>query len=194
MSLSLDEILQCEERLQAEIAERECLLAVVKVMRGYAAKGQCIGSMDFSLVGSVLRLGAPKALIVESAPEQAATPSPKPAPLPPPKRYIHPELEELAKHCSSHVAIVKWAIGRITDDFSLQHIQQLLKREGYSLSGAAISTVLTRMKRNGEIDQTIRSRGPVPAIFRKPECASAAVDHTIEPGGDGEMAADAAAA
>jgi hypothetical protein len=170
MSITLDELIQCEERLQTEIMERECILAAVRVLRSHAARGQSIASMDLGLLRSALLPSTGKALIVEPKVEEPVIPSP--APLPPPKPYRHPELEELTRYHATNVAIVRWGIGQVNTDFSVQHLYKLLEREGYRLSGAQISTVLTRMRKNGEIQEVVQSSGPIGTIFRRPASAT----------------------
>ena len=71
----------------------------------------------------------------------------------------------------THVQYVKWAIQRMTDDYSLRDIAALLEREGRPMGGSEISVVLTRMKCRGEIQEITRGHGPIPAVFRKPENA-----------------------
>ena len=66
-------------------------------------------------------------------------------------RYIHPELAEIGHRYGNYGTLVKWAISRMTDDYDLRDIQELLKREGSPLKSAQISVVLTRMKGRGEI-------------------------------------------
>ena len=165
MALTLHEIVEHQERLRAEILERECLLAAFNVLQEYAANGQNPKSVDLATLTSALPAGTRRAPVVNAPPAQL--PAPKPVPYV--KPYIDPELEELLEHNRTHVAVVRWAIERMTDDFSLADIRKLLARAGYSLVGPEISVVLTRLKRQGEIEEIERAHGPTPAMFRKPE-------------------------
>jgi hypothetical protein len=167
MSITLEQIAELEERLRSEIVQRECLLAAIGVFRTYSAKGQWPESLD---------LGALPAALVRPVHEVRAEPAPLPAPappalppVPPPKPYIHPELEELTRQRRSNVAVVRWAIGRMTEDFTLADIRKLLEREGCPLRGPEISVVLTRLKRDGRIEEIQKAQGPIGATFRKPE-------------------------
>jgi hypothetical protein len=170
MPLTLDEVLQYQERLQAEIVERECLLASLKILQKYAVNGETPRSVDLSRLTSVLPSST--LLLGASAEQLPAPPNPPPPPGPPKpyvKPYIHPELEVLS---NNNVGVVRWAIQRMTHDYSLIDIRKLLDREGHWIKGAQISVVLTRMKRQGEIEEIECGRGPVPSTFRAPESAS----------------------
>lgn len=167
MSITLDQIAEFEERLRAEIVQRECLLAALGVFRTYSAKGQWpesldLGSLTSALVRPVHNLAAePVSLPVPSSPVSLP-------PAPPAKPYRHPELEQLTHHFATNVAIVRWAIGRMTENFSVTDIRKLLEREGWQMAGSKISVVLTRMKNQGEIEEIEQAHGPIGAIFRKP--------------------------
>ena len=171
MSITPEQITELEERLRTEIVQRECLLAALGVFRTYSAKGQWPESLDLGLLTSAL------VRPVHDLPsERPPLPAPAPAslpPAPPPKPYIHPELEELTKHSRTNVAIVRWAIARITEDFSVADIRKLLEHEGYSLGGPQISVVLTRMKNQGEIEEIESPRGRLGAIFTKAQASLA---------------------
>jgi hypothetical protein len=188
MSITVDELMHCEERLQTEIVERECLLAAVRVLRSHAAKGQSLGLLDLSVLGSVLPLSPAPALPLGSGGESAMEAVAESAPAPPPaeKRYIHPELQRL--YPRTNVACVKWALARLPEEFSLRDVQQLLEREGYPLGGAQISVVLGRMKAAGRIREIRPSAGPNPALFLQPAVATTA---PAPVGADAEEAATA---
>ncbi len=163
MSLTLQEIIEHQDRLRREIVERECLLAAFNVLHGYAANGQGHDPAHFGvLVSALSQTASPKAL-----PNAVATPAaaalPAPAPEPP---YMHPELKALNSSFGSNVAVVRWAIARMTEDYSLADIQKLLLQEGSLMRGAQISVVLSRMRTTGEIQEIERSYGPIPARFR----------------------------
>src|SRR5713226_3030557 len=94
MPLTLDEIVEHEERLRREIVERECLLAAFKVLHGYAANGQGPKSLE---LGSLVSALLPSTSDV-SLNELGAPPPPAPAELPaqaPVTRYMHPELRAI---------------------------------------------------------------------------------------------------
>jgi hypothetical protein len=170
MNPTLDEIATHRARLREEIMERECLLAALEIFEKYAASGHIPQSMQ---------LGSLVSKFVPSRPadlkELPSSHAPPPAPValppkPPVERYIHPEL----KHWSfqghgANTNLVRWAIQRMTGDYSLHDIAALLEREGRGLFPADISVVLTRLKRRGEIEEITRSAGPKPAVFRTPE-------------------------
>jgi hypothetical protein len=167
MPLTLDKILQCEERLQAEIAERECLLAAVKVMRSYAEKGKSLKALEVGALGqALLAPAAANTLTVVSVAQEPAKPAPA---LPQPKRYIHPDLEKLRLGHGGDTAVVNWAIGGMTADFTLHDVSKLLKREGCPMRNPRISVVLTRFQRHGRIHVIERGRGPIPQRFRQPD-------------------------
>lgn len=178
MPLNLDEILQCEERLQAEIAERECLLAAVTVLRGYAEKGRSLVGVELGAFSKAL-LSTDKAktlLLDDAAAEKPAEAAPPPPPgLPRPKPYVNPELAQLVgqngRRHGSDTVVVRWAIERMTEDFTLNDIARLLKREGSPMQNAQISVVLTRLKRRGEIHEIRRGGGRTGALFAKPVVA-----------------------
>jgi hypothetical protein len=168
MELTLDEIVENEERLRREIVERECLLAAFNVLHGHFVNGQGPNSLELSSLVSALIFSRPAV----ARPEQrAALPPPPPPPPPPPlpKRYIHPELAAIGSLFGSGTKIVRWAIQRMTDNYSLPDIVALLEREGRPMRSAEVSVVLTRLKSRGEIEEIQRSSGPIPAVFRKPE-------------------------
>jgi hypothetical protein len=169
MTLTIDEVLRCEERLQTEIAERECVLAAIKVLKEHAHKGRCLTGLDSGVLGWALqRSPATKTLLLE-AKTDSAVPEPAPA-LPRPKPYIHPELESLSRGMyGSDTRVVSWAIARMSEDFTLNDISKLLKREGNPMRHAKISVVLTRLKGNGRIQEIKCGRGPNASVFRKPE-------------------------
>jgi hypothetical protein len=170
MTITLDQLLEHQDRLRREIVERECLLAAFDVLQGYMAKGKGPASVELGTLVSALARFTPAL----SLPEEAATvPVPVPAilPAPPPvKRYVNPEFETFQfRGHGRNSKLVWWAIQRMTADYSLRDIQTLLEREGGNLRSAEISTVLTRLKARGEIEEIRRSAGPYPALFRGPE-------------------------
>jgi hypothetical protein len=179
MPLTLDEIVQYQERLQAEIVERECLLASLTVLQKYAADGNSPKSFDLrsALPSSILLLGAS----AEQLPAPLKPPPPAEAPKPYVKPYIHPELQAIGTYHGRNSRIVSWAIQRMTADYSLHDIQALLEREGGALRSAEISVVLTRMKGRGQIEEIKRGSGPIPAVFRTPEDAISEESQTVPP-------------
>jgi hypothetical protein len=188
MPLTLDEIVEHEERLRLEIVERECLLAAFKVLHGYAANGQSPKSMELSSLASALvSPSAPPAPLTEvtAEPVPAAAPATLPAPAPY-KPYVNPELIALGAQRRSDGLMVKWAIQRMTDDYTLRDIVALLEREGLNMPAAQISVVLTRLKSRGEIEEIKRGGGRRPAVFRKPESAPPPETNSTEQTGSAE--------
>ena len=173
MCLTLEEIISHRDRLRREIVERQCLLAAFDVLHGYMAGGESRNSVELGSLVSTLATALPDSPLSEriaALPQAAPMALPRPAPEPP---YVHPELNVLFEGGASNVQFVRWAMARMTEDFSLKDIKALLTREGYPMPGAQISVVLTRMRNGGEIEQIARSHGPIPARFRKPPSAIA---------------------
>lgn len=177
MSLTLDEIKQQQGRLQAEIAERECGLAILKALHDYAVGGRNPQTLDSNLLRSVFTGSTSSPLQLNEAANEKPVVRALPPP-PPVKRYIHPELEtpDYRRLHGRNGKLVQWAIARMTEDFSLRDIAALLHREGSDMGLPEISVVLTRLKGRGEIQEVRRGNGRTPTIFAKP--ASAAADQT----------------
>ena len=177
--------MEYEERLRREIVERECLLAALKVLHGYAANGEGPKSMELGSLVSALAPSTPHSPLQERTdplpPAQAALPAHAPV-----TRYMHPELRALRSQFGNNGQIVWWAIQRLTEDFSLRDIRALLEREGYQMKSAEISVVLTRLKSRGEIKEVKRGNGPIPALYRKPESATPPETKSDDPMGDTE--------
>jgi hypothetical protein len=167
MNLTLAEIPTHRLRLRREIMEREALLASFDVLEKYAAIGHAPASLNLiDLLSSLLPSSQP-------APAREAETSAKPAPVdPPPARvepYVHPELKALSRNSvGKYGSFVRWAIPRMTRDFSIHDLQKLLKREGEPMRSAQISVVVSRLKDRGEIEQVKPGSGPIPALFRPP--------------------------
>jgi hypothetical protein len=168
MPLTLDEIVDHEERLRREIVERECLLAAFKVLHGYAANGQGPKLLELGSLVSALAPSTPQNPLEERTASLPPAPAALPAvaPVPP---YMHPELHAIGNRFGSNSKIVWWAIQRMTEDYSLHDIAALLEGEGRPMRSSEISVVLTRLKSRGEIEEVKRSSGPIPAVYRKPE-------------------------
>jgi len=90
--------------------------------------------------------------------------------------------------------IVWWAIQRMNDDYSLRDIRPLLMREGRNMKSSEISVVLTRLKSRGEVKELKCSRGPMPAVYRKPERATPPETKSDDLIGDAETTTASAAA
>lgn len=146
--------------------ERECILAALKVVRTYAVNGHAPQSLELLPLAALLLDPAQE---VQSPPAALPPPPSTQNPAPIPQRKINPELEKLGFGYGCYTDVVKWAIQRMTTDYSLLDIAALLEREGRTLHGARISVALTRLKRRGEIQEIKRGAGPKPAVFRKPE-------------------------
>jgi hypothetical protein len=168
MNLTLDEVKEQQDRLRQEIMERQCLLAAFDVMHRFMAQGGNVAkSAELGPLISAFASSTPSA--AKSVPSPAALPTlPAPAPV---QRYIHPELVAMGRHGGTHVQYVRWALERITEDFTLHDIAALLEREGYALKNSEISVVLTRMKARGAIEEIRCGHGPKPALFRQPNAA-----------------------
>lgn len=166
MSTTLAELKAHRDRIRREIVERECVLAALDVLHNYAASAESPGSFDLGPLASMFLYPARELPV-----RPASLPAPAPPSLPPPSRpkpEMDPELEQLLKHNRTNVAIVRWAMQRVPEEFSLPDIRKALERQGYRLKGPEISVVLTRLKSRGEIEEIKRARGPIAAIFRKP--------------------------
>ena len=180
MPLTLDEIIAHEDRLQREIVERECLLAAFKILHGYAANGQGPKSMELGSLVSALVSSTSDV----SSRELGAPPPPAPAESPaqaPVTRYVHPELRPMIHQYGNNGKIVSWAIQRMTGDYSLRDIAALLEREGSEIKSSEISVVLTRLKRRGKIKEIESGRGPIPAVYLKPDGTTPPETETTDP-------------
>jgi hypothetical protein len=178
MNLTLDEIATHRARLREEIMERECLLAAFDVVEKYAASGHRPKSMQLGSLLSALLPSRPAVELKELSTSATPTSLPPPAraalpPTPPVERYVHPELKALRYNLHGRNSnLVRWAIQRMKEDYSLHDIGAMLEREGAPVRPPEISVVLTRLKARGEIEEIKRSAGPHPAIFRKVESAT----------------------
>lgn len=177
MTLTLEEIVQHEERLETEIMDRECLLAAFRVLHRHAANGKSPKMPDLALLGSVIPLPALNVPLL--LPKTEAAPA-----LPPVQPYMHPELEVIGWGYGSAGKVVWWAIQRMTNDYSVQDIAALLQREGYLLKSPEISVALTRFKRRGQIEEMEWGCGRRATIFHKPETAASPITEAINPTGD----------
>ncbi|MGI9086532.1 MAG: hypothetical protein ACR2HH_02135 [Chthoniobacterales bacterium] len=138
MPLTLDEIVEHKDRLHREIVERECLLAAFDVMHQYVTSGRAPKSMELGGLFSGL---LPSHLNGEL--KELAAPAPVSPPRPAPPRYVNPELKMLMRGHDGDTRLVRWAIERMTDDYSLLDLAALLGREGRPLKNAL---VLTRLR------------------------------------------------
>ncbi|MEO6740058.1 MAG: hypothetical protein ABIP20_07390 [Chthoniobacteraceae bacterium] len=173
MTLTRDEIEERKEQLRQEILERECLLAALEVLSKYVAANRGCNPVD---VGALLPglLAHPGTVtptreipLLESAPAALPPPAPR-VPIPP----VHPELQKLGGGHGVYTAMVQWAIGRLTGDYTLQDIHAVLTREGRALQTPEISVILSRLKKRRQIIQIHRGNGRTPSIFRKPPLVS----------------------
>lgn len=122
MSLTLDEIIEHEERLRREIVERECLLAAFKVLHGYAANGRVRSQWNWVPLSRHCFPQQPHLTLQERT---AQLPSPAPAALPaqaPVTPYMHPELRAHGSQFGNNGRIVWWWIQPMTDDYSFRDI------------------------------------------------------------------------
>jgi hypothetical protein len=86
-------------------------------------------------------------------------------------QYQSPERPPLPAFLTenSHGSIgrrVAWAIGNMTEDYTLRDIEAFLKRQGVGTSTDAISVVLTRLKGRGDIEEVCRGGGRKAAVYR----------------------------
>jgi hypothetical protein len=146
MDFTIDQVIEHQERLAREIAERESLLTVFKVL--------------YSCAAIRLLRDAPASL-----PPSMAETFPIPAPAPP---YLHPDLQSWQDETGGLSAAVRWAIERMTADYSLREIHALLKREGFFIRPGQVSAVLTRLRKRGEIEMIQYGHGPTPDTYRGP--------------------------
>ena len=185
MPLTFDEITVQEKWARREIAELECFLAALKVMRNYTASGRTSSSAEPERLLAALASFTPAIECKElDAPAPAAEPAP-PAPALK-RRYIHPELEAIGSGHASSRKVVKWAIDRMADDYTVRDLDALLTREGHGLGTQCISLILATLKNAGEIEQLKRSSGPIPAVYRKPANATSPLEEP-EPANDAEL-------
>jgi hypothetical protein len=165
-----DEIAMQRARLREEIMERECLLTALDALEKYLASGHGPRSMRLGNLVSAL-LPSRSAVELKDVPSSPAPPAAPPAlpPPPPVERYVHPELthRQFSGHGST-AALVRWAVGRMTRDFSLDEVDEMLTREGKATGRPEISVVLSRLNRRGEIEQIRPAAGPYPAFYRNP--------------------------
>jgi hypothetical protein len=165
MTITLEEITTQQDRLRREIVERECLLAAFDVMQRYMAQRGGPVSMELGSLVSGFTLGRPLTATKNPIALPPAAPTALPAP-PPVERYVHPELRALSINATNS-KFVRWAIQRMTCDYTLRDIAALLEREGLIMAPAEISVVLTRFKMRGEIEEIRPGGGRTPALFRK---------------------------
>lgn len=168
MTLTRDEIEERKEQLRQEILERECLLAALEVLHKHASGDRTTRPIDVSAFLPAL-LGRPGEVFpAREVPllESAVVAAPRPAL---PERYIHPELKQFGNHHGKGTGMVRWAINRLSGDYTLNDIHALLAREGSPLQKAEISVVLSRLKRRREITVIRRGNGRKPTIYHKPQ-------------------------
>lgn len=163
MHLTLDEIATHRTRLQQEIRERESLLAAFDMVEKYAAANRHVPAL-VNLNGLISTLPA-----IENQPETSAIPAPADPPPAPVKRYVHPELQAISPNAQGRLGpLVRWAIQRMPEDYSVHDIEKLLRKEGQGIRPSQISVVVSRLKERGEIEEVQPGRGPIPALFRAP--------------------------
>ena len=173
MNLTQHEIATVRARLREEIMDRECLLAALDVYDKYAANGNPPVSMQLSNLVAGLLPSRPAVELTDlpasPPPVPVATAFPSSSPV---ERFVHPELNggQFSGHGST-AGLVRWAVERMTSDFSLNDVDAMLKREGAPRSRPEISVVLTRLKRRGEIEEIQPAAGPHPAVYRNPNPA-----------------------
>ena len=181
MPLTLEEITQCEEGLRWEIAERERLLAAYQLIRADRANPVSAAS------NLVLAPAAPVHRLEDRA-ESSPAPVNQPALIVP---KINPALAAvLSSGFGCNGRAVSWAIQQMTEDYTVNDIASLLKREGFKMRGAEISVVLTRMKGRGQIEEISSGCGRRASVFRKPENVTPQETETIDPTRETESKAE----
>jgi hypothetical protein len=161
-------------------------LAALKLLRSYNANGEWPQSLDLAPVAMRLLCPMQEMPGTQAALPQLTAQADAPPRWTPPPPKINPELEKLRHGHGGDSRVVKWAIARMTDDFSLTDIAALLKRENYSRKGSKISVVLTRLKGRGEIQEIKCGSGANPAVFRKPENPIPLVNEAADAVSDGD--------
>jgi hypothetical protein len=172
MPLTLEQILAHEQRLKQEIDEKQSLVEVCQLARSKLTEG------------AEPPAARPEEIALDPSKISNASISAAATPPPPPAFYVHPELAAIYERRGNYGDVVEWAIKQMTDDYSVADIAARLQREGANLSGAQISVVLGRLKRNGAIEEIRQGRGRGGSIFRKPSDAVPPEEtSTDQPGG-----------
>jgi len=184
MPLTFDEIIQCEERLRQEIADRERLLGAYQLLRADAANHQSWKSTEAPVVAAVASPATAASNVQPPKSSCALAPINLPAPV---ARKINPALDALRSKHGGNGRTVLWAIAQMTGDYTLRDIRALLEREGYQMPHAEISVVLTRLKSRGAIEEIRPGGGRTPAVYRKPDNTATEHATTAEPAGGTEI-------
>jgi hypothetical protein len=167
MKVTLDQIIEGEERLEREILERQCLVAAAKVLRAHLKGKPGSTLVELGMLGSLVAV--PTAMALPEKPIELLMDASAPLPAPPrAERYVHPELKAIGTRFGCTSEAVYWAVRHMTEDYTVRDILALLRGAGFQITSAQASTVLIRMKARREIEQ-IESRHGSPSIFRKPE-------------------------
>lgn len=167
--LTPEEIEKREAGIREEIEVRERLLEAYAALRTQLEQREhptpepAIGSASPSIP-------PPAATQPIAAPEPPPLPKAELPPSPIPEGPRLPEFLKTGRHGSTG-RIVAWAIQHMTEDYTLRDIEDFLSRHGGAKSPEAISVVLTRMKRRGEIQETKMGGGRRACVFRKPDIA-----------------------
>ena len=159
MPLTLKEVMQREEALHREIAERKHLLAAYERIRT-----DLLTPPDESAP-------PPPSAELPSLPAHGLTDVPSVDPSAAP---IDPRLIQMGIGWGGSRRMVAWAIERLQGNFDLHDIASLLKREGCALKTTDISVVLSRLNGRGEIEQVTAGHGRTGAVYRQPCSATAA--------------------
>jgi hypothetical protein len=79
-----------------------------------------------------------------------------------------PERETLAgKAYGTNTKMVKWAISKMTDDYTIRDLHNYLRTHGHECGINPIATVLNRLKKNGEIKERVPGRGRRATLFKR---------------------------
>lgn len=84
----------------------------------------------------------------------------------------HPKLLLVPHHPTEkaygeNTRLVKMAISKMPAAYSIRDIHRCLRAFGHQLGMNPIATVLTRLKKNGDIQELQPGRGRRPAVFQK---------------------------
>jgi hypothetical protein len=70
------------------------------------------------------------------------------------------------KEYGENTRIVRLAISKMTDDYTIRELRRLLRAQGHHIQMTAIATVLNRLKKTGEIKVRVPGRGRRPTLFK----------------------------
>src|SRR3954454_23260835 len=122
MKVTIEQILEREERLEREILERQCYLGAIQALRAHLQNRPEKESLELGTLASMIAAPTFPALPKEAIELLLADSTSAPAQLPAAPRvecYIHPELKAIGTRFGSKTEAVCWAIRHMTDDYSV---------------------------------------------------------------------------